>query len=141
MRRKRIIRILLILCALICAFIGTVCIWYFRPVKPEDLNRMPCCWEGPLEVKFENGQVVAGSSPHPNTYAPGKVIGTYSVSGNSITLQTPKFSGTFVLGPAGAIFPGGTRGPDVPYAAWSYWKHRVEALVTGDEIEYHYAKQ
>lgn len=141
MRRKRIIlKTVLVLVLSPGVLLAAGCLWYFRPVKAEDLNRLPCCWEGPLEATFKNGQIIAGSSPHPGTYVPGTVIGTYSVSGNTITLSMPKFSGTYELGPAGAIFPGGARGPDVPYAAWNYWKHRVEALVTGDEMERGYSK-
>jgi len=97
-----------------------------------------------LEAIFENGQIIAVSSPHPETYPPGMVIGTYSLIGNSITLsmpKQPKLSGTYKLGPAGAIFPGGSGGPDAPYAAWNYLKHRVEALLAGDETEYRYSKE
>jgi hypothetical protein len=141
MRRKRVIRILLILFALIFGSAGVVCIWYFQPLKAEDLNRMPCCYQGPLEAKFENGQIIACSSPHPETFPPGTVVGTYKIRGNQIEITMSRRSalkGTYELGYAGAEMPGGPQGPDVPYAAWSYGKHWVEALVAGDRFEYSY---
>jgi hypothetical protein len=90
---KRRTKYLLTVC-LLCS-LGGAAVWYYTPVRVENLNRMPLCMCGPLKVEFKSGRITVMDSPHPTDVKPGTVIGSYTRVGDSVKIirETKEWTG------------------------------------------------